>query len=382
MTIPGEPFRVYECIDKEHCPGGPPGKCAHLRDSRSIACGRCEDDAYEKDSGCTKCGSLDVLPLIVTAALGLTAAVVVGLVANRNLLMKSSAVLMAVMMAGIAMTTLQTLTVFRQISVDWFEPFQSLFQMLKVVSFDLEVLRMGCVMGNSEVRQYTFRQLVAPVSILILLVTLLFKKHYKPQMVIFNEFVNTVGTLFNIFFISIIVSCVSPLVCYPHPGNSGRSVVGNPATLCNFEDDHAYVVTTGCIAWLCVPVPFLALVAFGILRYPRFVQSSLDSQWFLASFRFLFMRFHPSAYYFGALTVTRGVCCCLVPVVLDQPGVQVVVLAMIIGIYVLVQQNLQPWRAKLANIVDGLLGFLLLLILLCLAVLTDLPGTKAVPAVA
>eukprot|EP00971_Amphidinium_carterae_P195881 3887137-Amphidinium_carterae.1 len=64
--------------------------------------------------------------------------------------MKSSAVLMAVMMAGIAMTTLQTLAVFRQIGVDWFEPFQSLLQMMKVVSFDLELLRMGCVVGNSE----------------------------------------------------------------------------------------------------------------------------------------------------------------------------------------------------------------------------------------
>eukprot|EP00971_Amphidinium_carterae_P262609 5209183-Amphidinium_carterae.1 len=201
-------------------------------------------------------------------------------------------------------------------------------------------------------------------------------------MVVLNEFVNTVGTLFNIFFISIIISCVSPLVCYPHPGNSGRSVVGNPTTLCNFEDDHAYVVTTGFIALLCVPVPFLALVVFGILRYRRYVRSSLDAQWFLASFRFLFMRFHPSAYYFGAATVARGVCCCLVPVVLDGPGVQVVLLAMIIGTYVLVQQHLHPWRAKLANIVDGLLGFLLLLILLCLAVVTDLPGTQAVPMVA
>eukprot|EP00971_Amphidinium_carterae_P303525 6031260-Amphidinium_carterae.1 len=221
MTIPGEPFRVYACIVSEHCPGGPPGKCAHLRDWQSVACGRCEDDTYETDSGCSRCESLDALPLIMTASVGLAALIVVGLVANRNILMRSSAVLMAVMMAGIAMTTLQTLTVFRQISVDWFEPFNTLIQTLKIISFDLEFLRMGCVMGNSEVRQYTFRQLVAPVSIVLLLVTLSIKKHFKPQMVMFNEFVNTVGTLFNIFFISIIVSSVSPLVCYPHPGNSG-----------------------------------------------------------------------------------------------------------------------------------------------------------------
>eukprot|EP00971_Amphidinium_carterae_P194552 3860671-Amphidinium_carterae.1 len=187
------------------------------------------------------------------------------------------------------MTALQTLTVFKQLGINWIVPFDWILRQFSLVSFNLDVVRMGCFAGSAPVYGYLQRQCVAPLGLSLLLLQLQVKKRLLPATNLQNEIINTTGTLLNILFISIVVSALAPHVCYEHPGDSGSSVVFEPSILCNYSRDHMSVVIIGLFAWLLVPMPFLALVLYAVLRYPIVVKRSVARDNFLAAFRFLFV---------------------------------------------------------------------------------------------
>eukprot|EP00971_Amphidinium_carterae_P138259 2739391-Amphidinium_carterae.1 len=161
---------------------------------------------------------------------------------NRNILMKSSNALLLTVLGGMIMTAIQTLTVFEQMGVSWMTPLDAIVKAISFSTFNLEFVRIGCVLGSSRVSGYLMRQCIAPAVIPLLLVLLRVKKHFRPETKLQNEFINSIGTVFNIFFISIVVSALSPHVCYNHPGESGSSVISDPSILCNYTSEHMSIV--------------------------------------------------------------------------------------------------------------------------------------------
>eukprot|EP00971_Amphidinium_carterae_P324256 6443771-Amphidinium_carterae.1 len=201
---------------------------------------------------------------------------------HGNILMRSSDALLLTVLGGLIMTAIQTLTVFKQIGVHWMYPFDATMKAMSIITFNLDMVRLGCVLGSGSVAGYLIRQCIAPAATLLLLVFLRVKKYFLPKTTMQNEFINATGTLFNIFFISIVVSALSPHSCYDHPGDAGRSVISDPSVLCNYTSEHMSIVMIGCVATLFVPIPYLGLVIYGVLRYPLIVKRSIKSDDFLA----------------------------------------------------------------------------------------------------
>eukprot|EP00971_Amphidinium_carterae_P141704 2807338-Amphidinium_carterae.1 len=236
--------------------------------------------------------------------------------------MKSSDALLLTVLGGLVMTAIQTLTVFMQIGVHWVFPFDVTMKAMSIFTFNLEMLRLECVLGSGSVVGYLIRQCIAPGATLLLLVFLSVKKYFLPKTTLTNEFINATGSLFNIFFISIVVSAVSPHSCYDHPGDAGRSVISDPSVLCNYTSEHMSIVIIGCVATLFVPIPYLGLVIYGVLQYPLSVKRSINSDDFLAAFRFLYVRFHPQVYWFAIIIAVRSLFICLIPVFLHLAASQ------------------------------------------------------------
>eukprot|EP00971_Amphidinium_carterae_P173938 3447829-Amphidinium_carterae.1 len=172
MTLPDEPLRVYLCHDAEHCPGGDPGTCAPFRDKRKVACGECTDGAYESGSACKECQGFDFVPLIVVGVCAVLMASMAVRFLNGNILMKSSNALLVAVLGGLIMTAIQTLTVFKQMGVRWMNPFEVIMDSMSFITFNLEFVRIGCVLGSGRVSGYLMRQCIAPAAILLLLVLL------------------------------------------------------------------------------------------------------------------------------------------------------------------------------------------------------------------
>eukprot|EP00971_Amphidinium_carterae_P140171 2777573-Amphidinium_carterae.1 len=110
MSLSGAPLVVYRCVDMEYCPGGPPGTCGVLRDSKKVGCGQCVDGAFADGATCTYCEGVDFLPAIVVSMGAFIGGGLVVMFVNQNILMKSSMKLLLACLGGLIMTALQTLT--------------------------------------------------------------------------------------------------------------------------------------------------------------------------------------------------------------------------------------------------------------------------------
>jgi len=381
MTLSTEPFEPYKCLEKDQCLGGPPANCARLRNASVPACAVCVDDAHERDGDCVSCeGASVILPSLVLLVIAIVGTAVITLVVNRDVYGQTNGTMMVVVTAGLLVTGVQAMGVFKELQLEWFEPLDAIIDAMSIFSLDLDVVNIACVVGSDPNASYGLRQLGAPATVLVIAFgTLLFKKHapigklQRPNTMVLKEFINTVGTILNIFFISVLISAVAPLTCYKHPGPGDRwSVTIEPGTLCNFEGDHVGMIMWGCASLLLICIPYLGLAAFGTWKYPRMTGSEMAPV-FLSTFRFLFFRFQPYRYYYGLLFLFRSTLICLAPVLIrNDAGLQVAYLVLIILVMMQVQQALYPWRVQACNIVDGALQTFLVMILLSGSLLTSL----------
>jgi len=385
MTLESEAYDliVYKCEVTSQCPGGGPGTCAQFRESTAVACGRCMEDAYEVGDECKPCGDATAWPFITVAVLALFAVIIATILANRDVHKTPAATLMIVVVTGLLFTSMQALGIFNQVEIPWVEPMKTILRIVSLFSFDLKLLKTQCILGSNQVRSFALRQLVAVGAVPGILFTLLIKKYGprfgKPHTRVVVELSNSVGTLFSVFFISIVISAMDPFICYEHVSSGLESVRSAPAILCFQGGDHTSLVIIGMVALCLVPLPYLALCFYGIVRYPYAIQSR-DSTGFLAAMRFLFFRYTPSCYYFQVFVCLRSLFLCLTPVMFrSSTSMQIISLALILAVYVLVQEELRPWRASLCNAIDACMGLMLMVLLLCGALfLEDTPGKTVV----
>jgi len=389
MTLEDDPLTVYRCLKEEHCPGGSPGTCCHSRDKSSVACGTCAAGRHELWRDCVKCHGLHIdgiFPLL-GVTLGCLIVTLLVYVVNGSAHNTPATSLFVVTMCGLLYTSVQTLGVFSEVYVEWVEPLQSLVLTARVLSFDLQLLRLACIWGPDPLYTFLTSQALAAVVLPAAAVTLFLRRRggsllccraaseagregklhqlkAESRHSFRAEFLNSVGAIYTIFFISMLISSLSPFVCYNHPGGNGQSMRSSPAMLCSGDDpQHTTLVVIGTLVMCSFPLPFLALCCYATWVYPSRM-AQLNSTSFLHSTRFLFVCVNPSRHYFQLLVMFRGLLLCVVPVILtSKPATQVLVICIVLGSYLLIEEELRPWRAGLCNLFDAIMAVLLMVVL-------------------
>lgn len=368
MTRAQEPLRVYLCLDQA-CVGGPPGTCAPLRDASRVACAACLEGAHMSGGRCLPCtGSSGIVSLVLVALCAVVVLTAVTIIVNRDMILHSNSMQSIMVMGGITLTAIQTMGVFRGLALQWFEPLASIFEVVTLVSFNLELLSLSCTVRPSSTMYYLVRQLLPAFTAGFLLVAVILKKRcLRPSLIIYVEFVNSLGTIFTAVFISMAISCILPLICYRHPGKSGESMLADASVLCWASLEHLYEIVIGGIGFILMVLPFIALVTYGIVKHRSFVaESTMGDSLGLAAFRFLFFRFQPGAYYYGGLLMFRSLLLCLLPVVIRYDvAFQTIVMSTILLFSCVFQMQLRPWRMPLDNVVDGSVTSTMVLFLMC-----------------
>jgi len=372
MTLRTEPLKAYKCESARRCPGGPAGSCADHHDTTAVGCGACMPGAYSDGDKCVPCdGTVDVLPFVFVVLLALFLFVVLVVAVSREAIKQTNAGLTCVLLMGVGVTTLQTLAIFSQLSFEWLEPIRSILRAVHVLSFNADTLKVACIMDVNVVAQYASRQFTAPVSIPVVGTVLLLKRRFwDSEVQVVPQTVNAVGTVFNVFFISILMTCLCPFVCYRHPGNGGSSVVGQASILCWQEGEHSSMVAVGMVTFALVPLPFLVSAAYGIRKYPAKVKST-HSKTFLLYCRFLFSRFNPETYYYSSVMLLRSFLITIVPVAFQDVGVQIIMLTATLLCFFALQTWLRPWRSRIANMLDTMSSVLVVLVLVSASLAGD-----------
>ncbi|CAE7840919.1 Ank1 [Symbiodinium necroappetens] len=367
MTLQaGDPLRVFRCRSAKACPGGRNGSCSEGHDAQAVACGRCVSGYSPRSDGCKVCEDGDSLPLLLVLCGTSALVVLTTLVINKDPLIRSNASIMVAILGGMAVSCLQSLNIYRQLEIDWFEPMRSILNAMSVLSFDLDILNGGCILGHDEVRKYTLQQCAVLVIIPLVLITLFCKKRFVATQVRV-QFCNTVGTFLQVAFISLVINSVIPLRCFDHP-TSGSSVSSMPSILCFAEEgDHMLLLLAGLLSFLLLPCPFLAVSCWATWVYPaKLTDKSPAGRNFQLSTQFLFSRFTPAAHYYCIVSLAKNCLLAFVPVIFQRGvALQSCLLGFAIVLFMMHQLQLHPWKSYIANQMDGFCSASLLLLLLC-----------------
>eukprot|EP00403_Amphidinium_massartii_P046689 CAMPEP_0178468920 /NCGR_PEP_ID=MMETSP0689_2-20121128/53164_1 /TAXON_ID=160604 /ORGANISM="Amphidinium massartii, Strain CS-259" /LENGTH=1242 /DNA_ID=CAMNT_0020095983 /DNA_START=65 /DNA_END=3793 /DNA_ORIENTATION=- len=358
------PVSVYRCWgDEFRCPGSrsPGDSCADGR--RGFTCALCVDGKVPAARGeCETCkaGSAVMLPIaIICGTLALVA--IYYMVDRHSAVVQSHAMLSAALATSLFITVVQQMGVISIMSVEWTDPVKSIFQMLRLLAFDIEILQLGCVANVAPSSVFLGKVLTIAIAIggMLLVHCLAVLLVYKGQ---FQEkrasLYGSVGTVASVFYIAVVSAVIGPLQCQDHPNGNWTCRV-YPSVRCWESDEHTFMVVVSAVAML-VPLLYLAFVTLIVRKYPAKVLQG--STRFLKSFNFLFFRFTPQSYWYILVHIIRSLLLAVLPVVPNVIAtIYLMQLTMVFS--TLITVRFLPWRVWLANCLDTAFSVAVLVLL-------------------
>ena len=339
FSTPEAPGEVFICSDG-YCPGGPAGTCATGRDPQSVACNNCQDGLREAQGGrCSECGNSDyfLISLLFLVVPSLVTALYLGL-KMENQARPSGSLLMVTSGLMQLLIVVQILSVLRRFEIDWREPFRSVLIFIEIISLDMEMLSISCVVTVGTVGLFIFRSALIPIMILmIFLVHLSFLVLTRSKTFQASNLWRAAGSALLIFFIVFFSMLLAPFHCGWHP--NGLSTVKRYGTVfCDGQGQHLRMFIIGGFACL-MPTLFLATCTWIVMvELPSRLARS-DTR-FLANCSFLIRRFRPGAEIASVLFLLRNVCVALCPL-LSSTSAQLSMMSLIL--YVARQNKLRIW---------------------------------------
>ena len=232
---------------------------------------------------------------------------------------------------------------------------------LSVFNLDLQLLRIGCIMPPNPLLEYCSSQVMLIAIGILVLATLLVKQRFV-KTDIAPEFINTVCSIFNTFFIGIVILCASPLICYEQPGNRS-SMINSPSVLCFEGGLHSGMLAMGLATFVILPLPYVAVCSYGTFKFRAVVRGSGASK-YLKTLRFLYVRFTQDRYYYGLILLMRNFSICITPVCLKETTAQIMCMAIVLLMFECIQNRLHPWRGGGVNVLHTAIQVTLIVLLI------------------
>ena len=155
------------------------------------------------------------------------------------------------------------------------EPIASALRILNVFTFDLDVIKIQCLFGKDDpVVNFLFVLMMLPAFMAALAciafgTRILWNALGVPGKlgIGMDRYMNAVGLVAIICYISITITVLRPLHCLANP-NDSSSMASNPAVVCWQSSQHSWLVGLSIVGILVYPITVLATVAHVTWRYP------------------------------------------------------------------------------------------------------------------
>lgn len=363
-------FAVLSCRNDNQCPQGALGVCAEGREGK--ACNNCKEGYFPLENGtCQKCQEADLLPAIAIFIL-IPMAIILLSCFNMDPNQQSLNLLTAAAVTSQIIMSVQALGSIRQLSIEWPVPVKSLIDLTRLLTFNLDIIKVGCVYGNdSPILKFTSQILICPVGCCLICLGWLIQQIDRRSKMSWDGVINLCGLLFFALFLSITLSTMIPFQCQQNP-NGSRSMVSEPGIICFDSEEHSILVILASFGILSQPVAILCWTTYTTVMYPLRVSTGRGLR-LVHRYRFLFHRFKPECYYYGSVLLYRNAMIAILPVALSRlPELQIPVMGSLLLISVIVQARTSPWRTKFANVVELLLTAFLMVTLLGASPLLEL----------
>jgi len=371
---PDEPLNVYKCqalIDLGvedaffSCPGGKPGRCSGGR--TGLACGKCADGWFMDVSGqCNECGAASKAPTILVGLAALGVLPLCYYFINGKVTAETSTMMATGVAMGSLLTLVQSFSVLGQLVISWEEPLKSIWSFLGIFVFDPKFIQAGCAMGDVTV--YIWRVmlpgfLVVWMAVYAVGTLVVHRMGVLPLRLVMEipKVRNTMGQMFQAFYIAIAMSCILAFQCYESP-NGVKNLQQHPYMICG-EGDHGILVGFAILGLVAYIFGFGAFYITACVVIPRRSQKGLSA---VAAYRFIFFRFRPEWWFWGAVFLARNLCLALASVVdPGNPYSSMIYLGVVSWSFLVAQCLCWPWRSDILNVLDTVILFSMGLIVFC-----------------
>jgi len=363
------PALELQCVDSDD---PREQRCATNRNQDSLTCSECEDDHYPNKGDCDKCPVASTVGLLVVVVI----LFFIGLFSayhfcNSPVTQQASTLLTTSVSFGMMLTGVQSLSILGQMSVRWQSPLAEIMEVLQLFAFDVELLRLECVMSGADFSKYIGRVLIPVVTVAVYVFYYVASHLIMPLFGLepwhFPKTFNSVGQVWQALYITISLVAFLPFQCYSHP-NGKLSILQFPHVIC-WEEGYSRWFGTGVFFTLLYGVGF-----FGACLYANIVavRRTAQSPVYLQYFRFLFFRFRVDKWFWGTVLMIRSLLISLVPIAGAGDGnLQILYFGMVLAIFVPLQCYVMPWKTKILNLADTIVMIMLWLILIAASAFTE-----------
>lgn len=347
---------VYRCFEEGACPGGEPNSCGEGYDPDEVACGACLYGYYRSGTSCVECEGMLSHAVVPLFALFVPMALLgVHKMANSIVTGRATSILAATAAMSGSLTAVQTMSIFNNLpQIKLPNIVIGLFDFFEIFVFNIEFLQYDCLAPLGVTTRYFVRTIVPIICIASLggmwAITQFLPSQFRKYRMDGNLTFNTSGMLLQILFISTSMAVFLPFVCYDHPTDGESSIVAFNSILCGEDPRHGSLQAIAITALLLFPIPFFA--AACMMTYAAAERTRTDPA-FILRWKFLFVRFRPTLYYWSIPFLMRNFGFGITPVIARGNTLLSLVLMLIIAVLALVAQCIMmPWHVNIVNCLD------------------------------
>ena len=357
-----EGFEILECqYKKAACPGNAAtgntnwrlvSECSdglEMMAEYGVPCTRCAD-TYHKDVGsdgvyeCFECtgGNLILVPLTLAAIGIMLVALYKG--SKHSATQAATSTMLLGSLLSVVVNMLQTFSVISVFNIQIPAIMIPFFKILRVLLFDIELLKWECTAGYELGARYTM-QMFVPLAPLCLLALTKLPQVNTPKLL------NSLGVLYGVGYISLCRISFLPFECNAdHPTVGLETMTHFPDSTCEEGEAITGVAVFGIVFYV-----FGILALYGGLAYVA--PKKYRDETFRQSTGFLLNRWRPSSWYFQVIAMLRNLLISTVPVAYPTDGsMQLGWTAFITTAYVVTQSHSGPWRHGIVNVADAALS--------------------------
>ncbi|CAJ1368857.1 unnamed protein product [Effrenium voratum] len=345
------PFEMYKCLPADYCPGGSAGNCTGGR--VGLPCSGCEEGKSWDGQSCQPCSGLGSGGWFLGLAMGMVCLFLSYYLLNSTATAKASTLLATTCVLAMTITMLQSVGIVGLISFQWPSELQWIFNLTSFVLLDLDSMGFDCFSSSPSTR-YVINCLALPAAMLWILLCgvlsqmLPHRFRFQPA-----KMLSTMGQVCQVTFTIVSKIALTPMMCYRHP-NGQMGLLKYNGILCFESGEHAVMFALG-VALLCLLSAFLAACLLLAWRAPLMAQRSKAHV--LQSMRFLIGRFREDHWWFGAALLPRGLLLSLaIALATDHPYIQMILIALVVLCYLIVQLVTWPWKLPALNFFDAAIG--------------------------
>lgn len=361
---------VYKCSSAfGQCPGqGSPSAamCSDNVQNTSINCGLCESGYYMEEGKCTECGSspaaLVIVPMLAVFFLMGMFCVMVN---QGSSVADSTEAVLTSISYGTTLAFIQGLGLFSRFQFEWPSAFKVMLDYCSLLIFNLDVFQMNCWLPQTLAGEY-LQKLAFPLFMVVCCLAwgLIFRliRNYCAiiKSNVADALTNTIGTLANIFYVSLAASVLSILECVDGP-NKKSTLRAYPYAECSAEQ-HLTMIPVFVLGLSIYIVGVVAVFLYITLKAPM----KYGDEGFQVRSKFLVSKYRPRAWWYGLVMLGRSFCLALVTIVAPSDGFQqflltVLILVASLGIHISVSPFIEQLSNRLETLELGSLNAVMIL---------------------